>query len=995
MKKVVLFLMILVVCYSGKNAHSQTLVNSFPFINTGVYNGFWGIANVNDTLWIGSDYDNGGTVPFSRLIKVLKNGTIVDSIETPFKFNHGLAWDGSAFWIAQDFTSNGAKLYKMNRQGVKLDSIQPGAYLQGIGGIAITGNFLWATCYYPDFPSYPYAYAYKFNLTTKAKVDSIPLRGAQVQGIAIKGDTLLYVNDQFTGDPERIYAYRQAVGDTLFSFPSPDPDGSCDPRGMMWDGQNLWLVAQRIGNNINSYSTLYKYTITGAGSPQITTSASTINFGNVIVNTTSNQNLRITNTGTATLKLNSFAISNPRFGISPSNADSILAGQFKDYNVSFNPLVYDTLTAFLDITSNDGGTPVKRVTLKGKGVLNGANINLSAANYDYGARRVKCLSGYLFNILNTGSQPLSISSANFTSSAYRLDTTGVTFPIVIDTQKTRQFRVWFNPSALTTYTDSITFVSNAVNSPNARIKFTGSAVVPSSALGTQLWSGNVPPNPVSSTSERKPVSLKQINDVNGDGVNDVICAASDYLVVCYNGNSSVTSDILWTFNTGYNNNNTGSVPYDGAIQIRDDIDGDGVKDVVFGTGGGNEEVYTVSGRTGKMIWVFGDSVSFSDGDVNGVRVDKDYNGDGIKDVIFSASGTGASPPGRRQVICVNGLTGQQLFAVNLPNTFMYDICNSQNGFAVSEGNNGGPYAVEFYNNSGVLQWSHTSPDVVWGINDIPSQTNDTLRDLMTFAGFSGRITLLDAATGSAKWEQLFGQSINGEFRYDGTPPGGPVLTFYGTKTIAYIDSANTGHIKWTASPDGNYVMGCDIVGYTTIGNKLDYACGTLSDNFYILDGSSGSVKFTYSFGSGSTDFAVEKVCRLNNINSLPLDPATGNESVAGSRDGRIICFSGGITVFPAVTNISSQLPDKYSLSQNFPNPFNPETSINFDIPKNGLVKINVYDIAGKEIAQLVNEDMKAGKYRVTFNGSNLSSGTYFYRISAGSFVDSKKMVIIK
>ena len=985
--------MLLFVCLSVKYAQSQTLVNSYPFVNTGVYNGFWGIANVNDTLWIGSDYDNGGTVPFSRLIKVLKNGTIVDSIETPFKFNHGLAWDGSAFWIAQDFTSNGAKLYKMNRQGVKLDSIQPGAYLQGIGGIAITGNFLWATCYYPDFPSYPYGYAYKFNLTTKAKVDSIPLRGAQVQGIAIKGDTLLYVNDQFTGDPERIYAYRQAIGDTLFSFPSPDPDGSCDPRGMVWDGQNLWLVAQRIGNNINSYSTLYKYTITGAGSPQITTSANTVNFGNVIVNTTSNQNLRITNTGTATLKLNSFAISNPRFGISPSNADSIQAGQFKDYNVSFNPLVYDTLTAFLDISSNDGGTPVKRVTLKGKGVLNGANINLSATSFDYSLRRVNCLSGFLFNITNTGSQPLSISSASFTTSAFKFDTTLVTFPIIIDTQKTRQFRVWFHPTSVASYNDSLTLTSNAVNSPNARIRFTATATASPTALGEKLWEGNVPANPYTSTSERKPISMKQISDVNGDGINEMLVAASDYLVICYNGNSSVTSDILWTFNTGYNNNNSGSVTYDEAMQVRDDIDGDGIKDVVIGCGGGNEEVYTISGRTGKKIWEFGDSVSFSDGDVNGVRVDKDYNGDGINDVIFSASGTGANPPGRKQVICVNGLTGQQLFAVSLPNTFMYDLCNSQNGFAVSEGNNGGPYAVEFYSNAGSLLWSHPSPDVVWSMKDIPSQNSDSLRDIVTFAGFSGRVTLLNAANGATIWEQLNGSSINGDIRYINEPNSygiGPKISFYGAKQVSYIDSAN-GHIQWTASLDGTYIMGGDIVSYTNFANSFDYACGTLGNNFYILNGNNGAIKFTYAFGNGSsTDLAVEKVARLGKINLT-----YGNNVVAGSRDGRIISFFGGITTFPFVSNISTIVPDKYSLSQNYPNPFNPETNINFDIPKNSLVKIEVYDMAGKKVSELVNEELIAGKYKVTFNASTLSSGTYFYRITAGSFVDSRKMVVVK
>jgi hypothetical protein len=133
------------------------------------------------------------------------------------------------------------------------------------------GRHLWAAIYYPDFASYPFAYAYKFDLSTKSIVDSIPLRGKQVQGITVKGDTILYVTDNFQSDAERIYGYRKAVGDTIFSFAAPDPDNDCDPRGLFWDGSSLWLMAYRVGNNINQYRTLYKYVLNGQGSPTITT----------------------------------------------------------------------------------------------------------------------------------------------------------------------------------------------------------------------------------------------------------------------------------------------------------------------------------------------------------------------------------------------------------------------------------------------------------------------------------------------------------------------------------------------------------------------------------------------------------------------------------------------------------------------------------------------------------------------------------------------------
>ena len=89
------------------------------------------------------------------------------------------------------------------------------------------------------------------------------------------------------------------------------------------------------------------------------------------------------------------------------------------------------------------------------------------------------------------------------------------------------------------------------------------------------------------------------------------------------------------------------------------------------------------------------------------------------------------------------------------------------------------------------------------------------------------------------------------------------------------------------------------------------------------------------------------------------------------------------------------IPTKFSLSQNYPNPFNPTTKINYALPTSTKVNIKIYDILGRMVKQLVNETKDAGYYTVTFDGTNLASGIYFYRIEAGNFVESKKMVIVK
>jgi Secretion system C-terminal sorting domain/Beta-propeller repeat len=90
-----------------------------------------------------------------------------------------------------------------------------------------------------------------------------------------------------------------------------------------------------------------------------------------------------------------------------------------------------------------------------------------------------------------------------------------------------------------------------------------------------------------------------------------------------------------------------------------------------------------------------------------------------------------------------------------------------------------------------------------------------------------------------------------------------------------------------------------------------------------------------------------------------------------------------------------QTPNEFSLSQNYPNPFNPSTIIKFQIPKAGLVTLKVYDILGKEIVALINENKMAGYYEISFNASQLASGIYIYQLKANDFISSKKMILMK
>lgn len=88
-------------------------------------------------------------------------------------------------------------------------------------------------------------------------------------------------------------------------------------------------------------------------------------------------------------------------------------------------------------------------------------------------------------------------------------------------------------------------------------------------------------------------------------------------------------------------------------------------------------------------------------------------------------------------------------------------------------------------------------------------------------------------------------------------------------------------------------------------------------------------------------------------------------------------------------------PERFELFQNYPNPFNPTTTISYQLPTHSLVTLKVFDVIGREVVELINEEQSAGSYEVKFDASKFSSGIYFYALQSGNFVQTKKLVLIK
>jgi len=196
------------------------------------------------------------------------------------------------------------------------------------------------------------------------------------------------------------------------------------------------------------------------------------------------------------------------------------------------------------------------------------------------------------------------------------------------------------------------------------------------------------------------------------------------------------------------------------------------------------------------------------------------------------------------------------------------------------------------------------------------------------------------------------------------------------KTIGGTEFERGSSIRQTL--DGNFI----ITGFSN-----SFGVGQ-ADVYLIKTDEVGDTIWTRTYGGVSDDYgnAVEET-------------TDGNYIIAGrassfSSNGLYDVYLLKVGTTTNVVKLEGG-PNKYQLIQNYPNPFNPSTTINYQIPERSFVMLKVYDVLGSEITTLVNEEKPVGSYEVEFDAMSLPSGIYFYRLQAGSFVETKKMVLMK
>ena len=282
-------------------------------------------------------------------------------------------------------------------------------------------------------------------------------------------------------------------------------------------------------------------------------------------------------------------------------------------------------------------------------------------------------------------------------------------------------------------------------------------------------------------------------------------------------------------------------------------------------------------------------------------------------------------------------------------------------------------------------------NALWSLREIPDINGDGGKDIIGLYGFSGNIFALTGNSGTQIWTQSLGPSNNGTFELLDDLDGNGFIDFtLSAPKVAYRIDSKTDSVLWS------YALGCSYIrGVADIG---DVSGDTLNDivfitqqpaKVFVFNGADATIMFEYSYGTS----IAQRGDRVTVLQSI--DGNASNEFVTGNREGKIICFSGGPNGTVSVKPINNIIPDKFKLSQNYPNPFNPNTKIKFELPNIANVKLTVYDILGREVMSLIDSELKPGTYEVTFDGSKLSSGIYFYSLTTKDFSQTKKMLLLK
>ncbi len=939
----------------------------------------YGLTFDGNYLWVGCSDANSADM----LWKVdTADGSIVDSIPVPnpngFYKVKALTYDGQYLWVFEDLPSSSHpdKFYKVDpNTGTVLDSFNSPVN-NFVGGMCWVNGDIWFS-FYSSLDG-----LIKID-TLGTSLDTIITQGEQPMGVAYDGQYLWCAEDTgFGSTKQEIYQYDPISG-TYTGIYIRNPDLS--PRDMTWDGQYLWLIGY-------SPRLIYKIDIQG-GTPNINVTDS-IDFGLVEIGDTGSVDITVSNIGSDTLVIDSLVFDQIYFYSDSVNIPIVLPESSSFIlPVKFSPTNYGVHTGIMDIYSNDPLDSVVTVHLEGVGLYSDPTLYCSPGYINFGNVWVgqDGSTSRMLYLINQGNLTLSLDSFEFFWGGFSFESPPL--PFDISPNDSILTRIWFTPQYPTHYFDTLVFFSG--DSVTGLINMSGDGISDSFDLGYQFWFYNTPDNPYGGNYDKRVEGLKAMGDVNSDGVKDVVISTENYLTICLNGASAGLADTFWAFNTGIDNNNTGSISLNGmfsaqkAIQIASDLNGDGISDVVIGTDGGNEHVYAISGVDGTEIWSYGDNNDPYLGGFGAIDVRRDFNGDSIVDVL-AVSSSNNSGAGHKSVYCFNGTNGNIIWQYPITvsgRASGYSIISIEDitGDGISDciAGYGGDDYIQFARaingSTGLFIWEFNA--TVNGAKEmLEFHVTDSTPDVI-IADYWGDIYRVDGESGQQIWHSdISGGVIQMELIPDINGNG------YDDIIIANF-TQGTGVICLDGG-NGLNILSISTSDYRTYGviSIPDIDGDGISE---IVTGDQSGWLYIYSAGVDSLIYSDSFPNRIYTVNWLSSIDGDGYpELLVGLDNGYVSCISTNTGNVGVEENPEIQMPVIFSLGNNYPNPFKETTTIRFSLPEQVKVSLKVYNSAG-QLVQIIldNEVFFPGIHNIEFKPENMRSGIYFYRLNAGNFIN--------
>ncbi len=334
-----------------------------------------------------------------------------------------------------------------------------------------------------------------------------------------------------------------------------------------------------------------------------------------------------------------------------------------------------------------------------------------------------------------------------------------------------------------------------------------------------------------------------------------------------------------------------------------------------------------------------------------------------------------------------------------PDNFANSICLDNQDNVYVTGISPGYYASEVctikYNRNGVQQWVFRN-DTARTSDGLKVTTDKTTNDVYV-CGYSGggsypqyfMVTKINSI-GTQQWVNYYTGSTSGsgyniavDNLHNIYATGIIYIPQYGDSYLTIKYNSN-GDTLWTSKfirvNGDNNPPKIALDKYNSVYITGDRLNGSYNEFATIKYSSNGLQQWLMTHPGGGAKITVNK----------NLDVFVAGASVTGT-DFITIKYSQP----DGIISFNKNVPSKFILFQNYPDPFNPTTKINFELPKESFTKLIIYDLLGREVATLVNEQLKPGTYEVEWNGSSYASGVYFYNLTSADFTETKKMVLMK